>query len=207
MSEEETVIDTRNQSTLKTAQIISLISTPPLVAVICIGALAYYYGHSTNKFLTWWLYSTLLIVGPAAIFLIYQVIKKKEFDIDVSDRSDRVVPLLFASLGAFLISHLVGERFPLSTLSVASQLVSLVLISLTVITFFWKVSLHTTTVSTLITFLVVSIGWYYSAFYLIVLIIGWARYYQRKHTRNQLVLGALLGVTLTLVVKYLIFRD
>ena len=203
---EEVSIDTRNPRLLKIAQILSLVSTPPLIAVVCIGVLAYFYGHSTDKFFLWWFYGSALIVGPSAVWLVAQSLKRQEFDIDVSDRADRMVPLLFASLGAFVVTHLVGERFPGSTLSIGAQLVALVLISLTVITFFWKVSLHTTSVSALITFLVVSVSWYYAILYLLLVVIGWSRFYQRKHTRNQLIFGSILGISLTFLVKYFFYQ-
>lgn len=66
------------------------------------------------------------------------------------------------------------------------------------ITYIWKISLHTmlnVTATILVNFL---FGWTLPILYIFIPIIGWARYYHKHHTFLQVVIGAIVSGLITL---------
>jgi len=70
------------------------------------------------------------------------------------------------------------------------------------ITFFWKISLHVmlNTSATIIVNLLFM--WSLPFFYLLIPIVGWARYYQKHHTISQILGGVVLSCIVTITLLY-----
>jgi hypothetical protein len=122
------------------------------------------------------------------IFFLYR--KNKIYDIHIPERSNRIKPLLFTLLS--YITGLVALYF-LEAPIFLKVIFILTIIStsiLTVITYYWKISLHTSW----ITFVVITFNVLLGPWMLLLLplipIIGWARVKARRHTTPQVVLGA-----------------
>lgn len=113
-------------------------------------------------------------------------------DIDISRREQRPVyfSALFAlvTLGA-LAGFLFGNRFYFSL-----QLAILLALGLTVsISLFWKISGHLLVNSAGIFFINFFFGGSFGWLYLLLPLVGWSRWYLKKHDFWQLLAGAALG--------------
>jgi len=68
----------------------------------------------------------------------------------------------------------------------------------------FKVSLHMTGAASSITALVIVLGWLWGFLYLFCLLIAWARVKLHAHTRQEVIIGAVLGI-MTIFFTYLGF--
>lgn len=130
--------------------------------------------------------------------------KKKEIeDMHVPRKEDRIKPMLVSSasyvscLGILYILN--GPLFLKSIFAVSA--VSTVIF--TIITYFWKISLH----SSWITFIVITFNVLFGRWMLLMIplipVIGWARVKIKKHTINQVI----FGVGITSVTSFLIYYN
>lgn len=78
----------------------------------------------------------------------------------------------------------------------------IMLVVMTVITFFWKISLHTATLASIFTAIVVLGGFKFLPFFLTLVPVGWARVLLKKHSINQVIAGVLVSSATTLAVFY-----
>jgi membrane-associated phospholipid phosphatase len=142
-----------------------------------------------------------LAVLPIAPVVYYA--RKGTIDIDISDRSKR--PKFFAmsiigySFGAVTFGIL--HATSMMVISIAYVCVTL---SVAVISFFWKVSVHTTGIAGPVTGLTYVFGWVAVPLYLLLLPVGWARLRLKAHTPAQLVVGVFVAFLVTFAV-YLVF--
>lgn len=121
----------------------------------------------------------------------------KVSDLDVSKRTERPVILLIilaSTAAATLFSFFWGNQLVFHLYFLQTILTFV----LTLISFFYKISLHTA----LNTFLFLVVNYLYNwkfAWVLILLIpIAWARWQLKKHTLPQLVLGMIIGLVIPL---------
>lgn len=129
--------------------------------------------------------------------------KKKEIsDWDITDRHQRMPLYVFttiAHLGGLGLAFAVGEMVLLQTLLVFWMLA----VMFTIITHFWKVSVHVGVNAALATYLAVAFGgmldpkptrWLLVALlYGLVVVVGWSRVLLKKHLVAQALVGGLLG--------------
>lgn len=121
----------------------------------------------------------------------------KVSDLDVSKRTERPVILLIilaSTAAATLFSFFWGNQLVFHLYFIQTILTFV----LTLISFFYKISLHTA----LNTFLFLVVNYLYNwkfAWVLVLLIpIAWARWELKKHTLPQLVLGMIIGFVILL---------
>lgn len=177
---------------------ISAISNPVLVVALSLVYL-------TNRFATdiddVFKYSatglSLIVVGPALVYILLRWRHDRKIDVDVTNRADRPLPLLVASIGALLGGTLISNRFDIPSLLFISQTLVMMLLVLTVVTTVWKISIHTSTLSALITLLVVLRGQELAFLYVLLVPVAWARVLLRKHSVSQIIGGTLLGIAVT----------
>jgi len=135
------------------------------------------------------------------IFFLYR--KNKIYDIHIPEKSNRMKPLLFTllSYAAGLVALYLLEA-PLF-LKVIFILTIVSTSILTIITYYWKISLHTSW----ITFVVITFNVLLGPWMLLLLplipVIGWARVKARRHTAPQVVLGAGISSLVCFVGYYL----
>lgn len=188
------------------AHAVSLIFHPAVVSAAAIAYVAAYYAPSPGKFWLWFLTASALIIGPAALYSLSTLAKDRRIDLNINNRQDRIVPLLLSSLGALVSSYLISSRVEIGPLTVLSTVLVAMLISLTITTFVWKVSIHTGAVASLLTLLVLFGGGRFLALYLILPAIVWSRLYLKQHTAAQLIAGIGEGIGVT-VLAWLIFAS
>jgi membrane-associated phospholipid phosphatase len=184
---------------------ISLIFSAPSLAFIAVVIFALFSPIGMGPFLTQTpsiLLGTLFLCVLPIIPVVYYA-KRGIIDIDISDRSKR--PKFFAmslvgySLGAIIFGILYATS--LMALSIAYVCVTS---SIAVISFSWKVSVHTSAIAGPVTGLTYVFGWIAALMYLLLLPIGWARLRLRAHSPWQLVAGSVVAVLVTFTV-YIVF--
>ncbi|MFI1766091.1 hypothetical protein ACH41H_29100 [Streptomyces sp. NPDC020800] len=112
---------------------------------------------------------------------------------DVRRRQDRIVaaPGVMASVitGTAL---LYGLKAPAEVTALVTAMLG-VLLALLVITFFWKVSVHSAVASGALSILATVFGAWLLVLAPLVVLIGWSRIRLRCHTLGQVAVGALIG--------------
>lgn len=169
---------------------ISALLSPPVFALMFLSA-AYKKGLFEGK--GWWLLSLFIATLLLAVFTLFALIKlKKVSDLDITRREERY---WFLSLLNCLVFGLLVILYLMQVKELLLQQVFIIWIILaisTVITFFYKISLHMTFAYTFLFLMNVLHG--FSLWYLFVMIplVYWSRFHLRKHTHGQLIAAVLL---------------
>ncbi|MCJ7472404.1 MAG: hypothetical protein MUP02_06335 [Actinobacteria bacterium] len=129
-----------------------------------------------------------MIIPFIYVFFLYR--KNKILDIHMPDRNNRMKPMIFTLISyitGFTVFYLLKAPFFLKTIFVLSIISTSIL---TIITHYWKISLH----ASWITFIVITFNVLLGPWMLLLMplipIIGWARVRAKRHTTPQVVLGA-----------------
>jgi len=170
-----------------------------LLAVAALAAIVYRFADSPRDYFEWLGMSVALLLGGPALFVGLNYLLGQRDDITLRNRHHRIVPLILASLGALVGSFLVINKDLDRALVLVNYVLVADLMALTVITLFWKISIHTTTLTALITLVAMFRGPLFLLAFLVVPAVCWARYTLRRHTLAQLVAGSIVGVGLTLL--------
>lgn len=145
------------------------------------------------------------IAGVAVLFgavlpffyLLYLLRREKVTQIDVPLRGQRTVPYLISVLiylVGFGVLLAVGASATVYALMFCYATNTLII---SAINTQWKISAHAMGASGPLTALAVTFGWQVVPFFLVVIVVSWARVVLKAHTRAQVTAGALLGILLT----------
>lgn len=139
-------------------------------------------------------------------YLFYLLRNEKVTRIDVPVRQQRTIPYLI-SVGIYIIGFIVlfiiGASPTVYALMFCYATNTLVL---SLINTQWKISAHAMGASGPLTALALTFGWLTLPFFLLILIVAWARVELKAHTRAQVAAGALLGIFLTAVQLEAIYK-
>lgn len=188
------------------AELVSFLTNPALVVTVSLAALTSHYAVSSEQFWRWFGVGAFLLLGPSFIYAVYIWKKERRIDIDMTHREDRIVPLLLSCLGALFGSYLIQTRIHNSTLLLIGYVLVAMLALLTIVTFVWKISLHTATLTGAVSLLVIFRGPEFAWLYLLILPVAWARLTLKQHTKAQLTAGAIVGAVITFGAAFL-FRS
>lgn len=152
-------------------------------------------GFAVHEGLRWRFVGLLLFVDAVMpiIFFLTMLYHKQITSWDIQKRKERIPLYLFAlicHLGGIWLAQVLGK----------TQLVSILLVYYSagimffLITLKWKISIHAGVNAVLVTSLNMFYGWRYWYLYGLLFAVMWARVYQKHHTWDQVVAGALLGV-------------
>ncbi|MGH9857104.1 MAG: hypothetical protein ACRD4B_04595 [Acidobacteriota bacterium] len=185
------------------AQIISFLFNPVLLFSFVPLFLVYRTTGDITTAMVWTGY-TMIFLLIMAFFIIYGVQKQIFTDIDVSNRTQR--PLLF--IVSFILSFVyLGGLFLLHgpmilSLVIGGIIVGIVLVS--IINTRIKASIHVATISALI----FALAFVYNGWYLLLLLfiplVAWARLKVNRHTLQETIVGAALGILLSLGLYFVI---
>lgn len=131
------------------------------------------------------------------LFLLYLLRSEKVTKIDVPLRSQRTGPYLISVLiyiAGFVVLLAIGASTTVYALMFCYATNTLVI---SAINTKWKISAHAMGSSGPLTALAVTFGWPIVPFFMLVVLVGWARVELKAHTRAQVAVGALLGILLT----------
>ncbi len=194
----------------KTAENISTFTNPPIICIPLFLIICFYLSSSFNpsfsvdwgKFIVLEGISLVFIsILPMAIILFWA--KKLNTDKDISNRSDRYVPLLVGVVSYF-IGFLVALALHLDwflTILILCYAIDTFIVML--ITTQWKVSIHTTGLSGPVAALIVLLGPIGALFGLIYPVLIWSRVLLKKHSLAQAIVGGAQGFFLTCFWLYL----
>ncbi|MBQ8017269.1 MAG: hypothetical protein IJ258_04095 [Methanobrevibacter sp.] len=192
---------------LKTAKHISTFTNPPIICIplfliICIILSFNGANFNFNKFVILELVSLIFAsILPMAIILFWA--KKLGTDKDISNRSDRYMPLIVGIISYFIgflvsfIFHL--DNFLTCLLLCYSINTGVVLLFTTK----WKISVHTTGLSGPVAALILLLGPIGALFAILYPILIWSRVLLKKHTLSQAISGGVQGFFLTVLEMYL----
>ncbi len=192
---------------LKIAKHISTFTNPPIICIplfliICIILSFNGAGFDLNKFIILEVISLIFAsILPMAIILFWA--KKLGTDSDISNRSDRFMPLIVG-----IISYFIGfllclifklDNFLTCLLLCYSVNTGVVLLFTTK----WKISVHTTGLSGPVAALILLLGPLGALFGILYPILIWSRVLLKKHTMAQAIAGGVQGFFLTVLEMYL----
>lgn len=192
---------------LKIAKGISALTNPPIICIplfiIICAALSFENGiFNTSKFITLELISLIFTsILPLAIILLWA--KRIGTDRDISNRSDRYMPLI-TGIVSYFIGFLICLIFNLDHFLTALLLcyatnTGVVLLFTTK----WKISVHTTALSGPVAALILLLGPFGAIFGVIYPVLIWSRVLLKKHTLAQAIAGGVQGFFLTVLEMYL----
>ena len=192
---------------IKTAKMVSALTQPPIICIPLFLIISYVISLENgvlnlNKFIICESLSLVFTsILPMAIILLWAKIIST--DNDISNRQDRYVPLIVG-----IVSYFVGVL--LSLFLNLDNFLTLLLLCYAVntgvvllITFKWKISVHTTGISGPIAALILLLGPAGAAIAFIYPIVIWSRVLLKKHTLAQAICGGVQGFFLTVLEMYL----
>lgn len=163
--------------------------------------------RSTHNLKTayFWEVITLIFILVFFIFVLIGIEKKFFSDLDISKRTQRPLLLGFSvSLCAIYTMVLYFLNGPKILFVVVFALV-VGLISVEIINKITKISIHVISVSAFATSLSLVYGGVFYLSFILVPAVAWARIVTKNHTKKQVLMGATLGILITLIV-YVIFK-
>ncbi|PWB88316.1 hypothetical protein [Methanobrevibacter thaueri] len=192
---------------LKIAENISTLTNPPIICiplflVICLTLSFTGDGFDISKFTTLEIVSLIFAsILPMAIILFWA--KKLNTDKDISNRSDRYMPLI-VGIVSYFIGFLICLIFNLDNFLTCLLLCYSVNTGVVLlITTKWKISVHTTGLSGPNGALILLLGPFGALIGILYPIIIWSRVLLKKHTLAQAIAGGVQGYFLTVLEMYL----
>ena len=191
----------------KVAKAISAVTNPPIICIplflIICTVLSFENGtFNISKFAVLELISLIFTSAlPLAIILLWA--KRIGTDRDISNRSDRYMPLIIG-----IISYIIGfmiciifnlDHFLTALLLCYATNTGVVLL----FTIKWKISVHTTALSGPVAALILLLGPLGAIFGVIYPVLIWSRVLLKKHTLSQAISGGVQGFFLTVLEMYL----
>lgn len=192
---------------LKIAEGISTFTNPPIICIplffiICLTLSFTAGGFDLSKFIVLEVISLIFAsLLPMAIILFWA--KKLGTDKDISNRSDRYMPLI-VGIVSYFIGFLICLIFKLDNF--LTCLLLCYSINTGVVLLFtskWKISVHTTGLSGPVAALILLLGPIGALFGLIYPVLIWSRVLLEKHTLSQAICGGVQGFFLTVLEMYL----
>lgn len=173
------------------AEVVSRVLDPvweiPLAILLAVA-------FAASEGLRWRFLGLLLFIDAVVpmIFFVMMLINKQIKNWDIQKREQRI-PLytftLICHLAGLWLAHELGK----GELALVLGVFYVVGIIFALITLKWKISLHAGVNAVLFTAINMFYGWHYMWLYGLLLIVMWARVYQKHHTWEQVLAGASLG--------------
>ena len=189
------------------ARTVSRITNPPIICIplfliICITLSFNEAGFDFNKFIVLELVSLIFAsILPMAIILFWA--KKLGTDKDISNRSDRYMPLI-VGIASYFIGFMICLFFRLDNFLTCLLLCYTVNTGVVLlITSRWKISVHTTGLSGPVAALILLLGPFGALFGVIYPVLIWSRVLLEKHTLAQAITGGVQGFFLTVIEMYI----
>ncbi len=180
----------------KIAKVISAVSSPfivlPIVGLLVIAQ----YTTVLRDLLGWGGIFLLSIILPF-LYIFFEVRRGKITDVHIMKQEQRLKPFILITF-SFLILTLVFMALAVPRALVALGVALTGMAALfTLITKFWKISIHTAgfTSAVVIMGLMIDSIWFWGL--LVVPVVLWARLVRKRHTVSQGVLGMVLGGLVT----------
>lgn len=187
------------------AERLSLILQPQAVAIFLYALVSFTFSRGLQALLFFVLGILFVSVFPT-LFVLFLARWGKVSDPDLPKREERFFPYL-AIVGMygvlFVLFLFLSAPRPLLAITLCYVVITFVG---AIISLFWKISLHLAGIAGPVTAISFLLHPLWGLLYSLLLPLGWARIYLKKHTPSQAVLGSLLSAFLTYaIVKLLCF--
>jgi len=201
-ADEQTIIDAPGASArrMRIARYVSNILAPATISLPFILLVAFY---QTQDQLSALIYAFItlffLSVGPL-LYIIIGVRLGKLSDIDVSRRTQRVGPFIFGIVSVmigWLVLTLTNGPRNLQTVMIITVFSGIIMM---VITFWWKISMHASSLGGVATMLTALYGAVMLPLFVLLVLVSWSRVALRRHTVPQVIAGSLAGIVLSLLI-------
>ncbi|MBE0447040.1 MAG: hypothetical protein IBX64_02880 [Actinobacteria bacterium] len=170
-------------------------SSSPFFLLVAIGS-----SKSIGAAIIYWLILTLFFSALPLWDIKRRIRLGLVKDAHISTREDRIKPFIFSLSCAVLGLIAVYLASAPEAIKAISWVVVLTGIVITIITIFWKISLHAAGITSIVLALVFLYGKIAAPIVILVPLVIWARFTLRKHTPTQLAAGTLLAATIVLMV-------
>ncbi len=180
----------------KTAGMISLIFQPTFIPIILYLLVSFQVASGWKAFLYAFIGIGFVTVAPIVLITLLTRLNKVS-DPDLPDRRERFIPYMlivgFYVIVFFLFFFLHAPR------QILAITMSYILVTLVgaIISLFWKISMHLAGIAGPITALVFYVHPYFVFTYLLLFLLGWARFTLKKHTLLQIFAGSVFSILLT----------
>lgn len=182
---------------IRSARYVSTILAPATISVPMVVLVALYHSSNRATALLSAMVALIFLSGGPLAYILLGVRLGKFSDVDVSRRTERSGPFLFSSasmlLGFFVLLAFHTSK-DLETILLGTLLTSLVLM---VITWWWKISVHATSLAGAVTALFILYGEPMVATFVLLVLVCWSRVVLGRHTVAQVVAGSCVGIVLT----------
>lgn len=188
----------------KIANYISDLFNPALLALVILLAATYKSDFSAKEVIGW--YVTILVLNGLVPTVVYFFFTSKGYRFDDSLENkevhkERIIIflVLLAITGFELFFMLISNQLyqPLYAVLVGGM-VSITIA--TIISYFWKVSLHSSLITFFVAMVILLFGYTYWPVISLIPLVWWARLSLNKHTIWQLVVGAALSFLIIFLV-------
>jgi membrane-associated phospholipid phosphatase len=199
--EEQNVTNSSRQPRyLRLAQLVTEVFAPAPTATALLVVVAVHSSPTPVAALGWAILAVLFASAIPFVYVLWRVRRRRLTDRHVGLREQRLLPLLVG-----IASVLVGLAL-LSASGAPQEMVALVgammvgLIVSLLVTFVWKISMHTAVAGGAVTIIALVFGAEWLVLFLIVGLIGWARVKLEDHTPSQVTGGTALGALVAAIV-------
>ena len=201
-ADERTILETPAENTKREriARHVSNILAPATISLPFILLVAFYQTQDKLSALVFACITLFFLsVGPL-LYIIIGVRLGILSDIDVSRRSQRVGPFIFGIISAtigWIILSLTDAPRNLQTVMIITVFSGIIMM---VITLWWKISMHASSLGGVATVLTVLYGAVMLPLFVLLIFVSWSRVVLRRHTVSQVIAGSLAGIVLSLVI-------
>lgn len=182
------------------AKITTNILNPFLISFVVIILLAVESSATAAEAVKWALICLALSIFPVFAVVVYLVRRKKLDGIFINTRGQRNRIYILASFCAVIgygILILLDSPDLLQATFVAGMVAVAVFM---VINLFWKISLHTAFIAASVTVLIIVYGRVAAVTVVFVPLVAWARLEMKLHTLAQVIVGAVLSLSIVILV-------
>jgi hypothetical protein len=186
---------------LRLAQMVSLIANPLLVALPLYLVVALATAPNITQGLLWWVV-TATGVSAAPLLFVWRGVRRGHYtDHHVSQREQRLIPLLFAlgCMAMVFVLLLLLKASPALMATVTAMIASFVVALMITQLARWKISLHLIGMTGAIITLGLVVGPLLFSLAPLILLVGWARWLVHAHTPLQACAGTVLAGSVTVI--------
>jgi membrane-associated phospholipid phosphatase len=181
------------------ALLVSSAGSPFLTPIYTTCAVIWPLAEDQEQFLVWSGTIAVSFIGIGLAFVLIQVLRGRISDVHVSQQSQRLLPFTVAVSSSVLGTlGLWWLEAPWTLVALGSSFAVQGLV-FGILTVYQKISMHVAVSASCLTALVLLFGWPAVPLIAFLPMQGWARVYRGRHTPGQVVAGALLAPTLTVL--------
>lgn len=182
------------------AFLLSLIFSPFAIISYFLFGLVYLNMEKIKDYFPSIIVALVFVAIIPALYLAWELRERKVKDFHLAKREDRIVPFTvgvisgFVGLGILYFMHAPMTLMVVLTVFLVNSLV------LTIVTYWWKISFHSSIFVVTLVMAVIFFGHVWLWLFLLWIPVVWSRIYRKRHTIPQVMLGAVIAIFLTFII-------